>query len=109
MKKLMLLFVLAGLSMRDIQSLDLVKVGAWTHKDEYWDEKNKSLGLKGTKYLYTLINNHVLCSEWRETDFPSYDTLYYIKNYLTGEITYRFEKGIRFYGVEDQYGAYIFL
>ena len=68
MKKLVLLLVLAGLSMRNIQPLDLVKVGEWSH-DEYWDEKNKSLGVKGIRYLDMLVHNQVLCTEWRSADF----------------------------------------
>jgi hypothetical protein len=121
MKKLVLLFVLVFSATRDIQPLDLVEVGKWSH-DEYWDEKNKSLGVKGTRYLCMLAHDQVLCEEWREKNRDYNTRYYYIKNYITGETAYRFENKTRLYGedwprdgagldmfVKDQYGAYIFL
>jgi hypothetical protein len=129
MKKTTLLFMLGFIIMWNIQPLDLVKVNEWSHKDEYWDVKNKSLGFKATRYWCMLDHDKVLCEDWRSRepyrrdlgDF-NYGNMryYYIKNYLTGEIIYRFENMIELYGlswasvstggfVRDQYGVYIFL
>jgi hypothetical protein len=120
----MLLLVLGFLVMGNIQPLDLVKVGEWGHKDEYWDVKNKNLGFKATNYCTMLLHDQILCEEWPHDGFSriDYSSRYYIKNYLTGEITYRFENmtKLKLYGanwfdlnikgfVRDQYGVYIFL
>jgi hypothetical protein len=110
MKKFWVLFIMASLLTETVQSLDLQKVNEWKHDYEYWDPENKALGLQDTVYLCTLINNQVLCEELVAL---SEECRYYIKNYLTGEITYRFKNGTKLsalhYHGYDQYGAYVFL
>jgi hypothetical protein len=111
MRKFGLLFITACFLAQAVQPLDLKKVNEWEHNNEYWDPGNKVLGIKRIIYRCTLANDQVLCEEFRAYHE---EHRYYIKNYLTGETTYRFKDGTRLstlydQSVYDQYGAYVFL
>jgi hypothetical protein len=76
------------------------------------------LGYKTTTYLAALINNQVLCEEqpdWSYENSYNEGRRYYIKNYLTGEITWQFEDDITLFLMSwgdflyDQCGIYLFL
>jgi len=83
-------------------SVELKKVNEYE-----WDRSKDN-------YALSLIDNQVLCfdTQWVEN---SHRVDYYIKDYLTGEITHRFEEPIKLWGgyggssLMDQYGQYLFL
>jgi hypothetical protein len=101
MKNIGVLLLLACLSVSVIQPLGLERVNEW-------------MGVRNVKYLFTLINNQVLCVGEADGSHGN-KSQYYIEDYITGELIYRFEGEIRLYTntwdqlVKDQYGVYIFL
>jgi len=87
------------------------------------NNKNNTLDQIDTYYLLTLIDNQVLCYDLQRdlsgnSFYDDENIQYYLVNYLTGEVTYRFEEPIKLWGdffgdrgnlIFDQYGHYLFL
>jgi hypothetical protein len=90
-------------------------VNEWGHEGEYLDASNKALGHKTPVYLLPLADNQVLYSDVCLDNSNTVVREYYLKNYLTGEITYRFKEPLKLWGdtwngtINDQYGEYLFL
>jgi hypothetical protein len=109
MKKMIVLLIALFSRTPQSQGIELEKVTEWIYKFEYWDVSNKALGGRKTWYLSIFIDNQVLCMDFHSEGLNAAQE-YYLRNYLTGEITYRFKEPVKFRGdFEDQYGQYLFL
>ncbi len=101
--------------------IELRKVNELVYRYEPWNSAHRDWGIRNISYEQLFVDNQVLCRD--HTYYMDGNNLiflreYYLKNYLTGEVTYRFEEpitlwragsGISSYPIRDQHGIYLFL
>jgi uncharacterized protein YgiM (DUF1202 family) len=92
------------------RNVELKKVNEYEIGSERWGS-----GIRETDYSFTLVDNQALCRDFLSSSIAG-KPQHYLKNYLTGEVTYHFEGSIELWGggnprnfIIDQYGHYIFL
>lgn len=113
MKKCIALLIMTCAALCHGTSLELEKLNEWK-LDPAPGYYESTRGIKSTHNICALINNQLFYIETWMRDITIVETLFSIKNYRTGKVTYQFQDQMNLWGniragyIRDQNGRYLF-